>query len=58
MVSALPESAMKKLLPLVLLSGCLFTADRVDAKYTDGLLTLTLPKTEEAKQKVIDVKVK
>jgi HSP20 family protein len=35
-----------------------FTPDTVDAKYTDGLLTLTLPKTEEAKQKVIDVKVK
>ena len=33
-------------------------SDAIDAKYTDGLLTLTLPKTEEAKQKTIDVKVK
>lgn len=30
----------------------------IDCKYADGLLTLTLPKTEETKQKVIDVKVK
>jgi HSP20 family protein len=35
-----------------------FKSDAIEAKYTDGLLTLTLPKTEEAKQKVIDVKVK
>lgn len=33
-------------------------SDAIDAKYTDGLLTLTLPKTEETKQKTIDVKVK
>jgi HSP20 family protein len=33
-------------------------AELIDAKYSDGLLTLTLPKTEETKQKVIDVKVK
>ena len=35
-----------------------FKADAIDAKFTDGLLTLMLPKTEEAKQKLIDVKVK
>ncbi|HLP16138.1 MAG TPA: Hsp20/alpha crystallin family protein [Bacteroidota bacterium] len=33
-------------------------ADAIECKYADGLLTLSLPKTEEAKQKVIDVKVK
>jgi HSP20 family protein len=33
-------------------------ADRIDAAYQDGVLTLTLPKTEEAKQKLIEVKVK
>jgi len=33
-------------------------SDAIDAKYADGLLTLTLPKTEETKQKTIDVKVK
>jgi HSP20 family protein len=33
-------------------------ADAVEARYADGLLTLSLPKTEEAKQKTIDVKVK
>ncbi len=32
--------------------------DTVDAKFTDGVLTVTLPKTEEAKRKVIEVKVK
>jgi HSP20 family protein len=33
-------------------------SDAIDAKYDDGVLTITLPKTEEAKVKVIDVKVK
>jgi len=32
-------------------------ADKVKAGYTDGVLTITLPKTEEAKPKKIDVSV-
>src|SRR6266404_3811443 len=32
-------------------------ADRVKAQYKDGILTITLPKTEEAKPKHIDVSV-
>lgn len=32
-------------------------ADKVKAGYTDGVLTVTLPKTEEAKPKKIDVSV-
>lgn len=32
-------------------------ADRVKAQYKDGVLTITLPKTEEAKPKQIDVQV-
>lgn len=32
-------------------------ADRVKAQYKDGILTVTLPKTEEAKPKQIDVNV-
>jgi len=32
-------------------------ADRVKAQYKDGILTVTLPKTEEAKPKQIDVSV-
>lgn len=31
------------------------SADKVKATYTDGVLTLTLPKTEQAKPKRIDV---
>ncbi len=31
-------------------------ADKVDAAYKDGVLTLTLPKTEQAKAKTIKVK--
>ncbi|MGA9408796.1 MAG: Hsp20/alpha crystallin family protein [Bacteroidota bacterium] len=30
----------------------------IEAKYNDGLLTITLPKTEEAKEKVHDIKIK
>jgi HSP20 family protein len=33
------------------------TADKVKAQYKDGILTVTLPKTEEAKPKQIDVSV-
>ena len=32
-------------------------ADKVKAQYNDGILTITLPKTEEAKPKHIDVNV-
>ncbi len=32
-------------------------ADKVKAQYQDGILTITLPKTEEAKPKRIDVSV-
>ncbi len=32
--------------------------DRIDAVYKDGILTVTLPKAEEAKPKQIEVKVK
>jgi HSP20 family protein len=32
-------------------------ADKVNAKYKDGILTVTLPKTEESKPKQIDVAV-
>ena len=33
-------------------------ADKIDASYADGNLTITLPKTEEARPKQIEVKVK
>jgi HSP20 family protein len=33
-------------------------ADKIDASYNDGILTVSLPKAEEAKPKQIEVKVK
>jgi HSP20 family protein len=33
-------------------------ADRIDASYADGILTISLPKADEAKPKQIEVKVK
>lgn len=33
-------------------------SDAIEARYNDGVLTITLPKKEEAKEKVIDVTVK
>ena len=33
-------------------------ADAIEAKYADGVLSITLPKAEEAKRKEIEVKVR
>ena len=33
-------------------------ADKIDASFKDGILEVTLPKAEEAKPKLIDVKIK
>lgn len=33
-------------------------SETVDARFDDGILSITLPKTKEAKEEVIDVKVK
>jgi HSP20 family protein len=33
-------------------------SDRIEAEYKDGILTITMPKAEEAKPKQIEVKVK
>ncbi len=33
-------------------------SDKIEAGYKDGILTISLPKAEEAKPKLIDVKVK
>lgn len=32
--------------------------DKIDASFKDGILTITVPKAEEAKQKQIDIKVR
>jgi HSP20 family protein len=37
---------------------CSVVADKINATYTDGILTVTLPKAEEAKPKQIPVSVK
>ena len=39
------------------LPGAVKSGD-IEAKYNDGLLTITLPKTEEAKEKVHEIKIK
>jgi HSP20 family protein len=31
---------------------------KIEASFKDGMLTLTIPKTEETKPKAIDVKIK
>jgi HSP20 family protein len=36
---------------------CAVAEDRVDARYTDGVLSVTLPKTDEAKSRKIKIKL-
>ena len=38
--------------------GNAILSEKIDAEYKDGILTIHLPKAEEAKPKLIDVKVK
>jgi HSP20 family molecular chaperone IbpA len=40
-----------------LLSSYTYKIKKMDAQYKDGILTLTLPKTEEKKPKEFEVKV-
>jgi len=34
------------------------SSDKIEALFNDGILTVTLPKTEETKEKVVDIKIK
>ena len=50
------EAYQKRYLDLIETLPSEVAADRVEAHYADGILTLTLPKAEEAKPRQIAVK--